>query len=169
MICISFIIHHLRSHTQHDCDKRYLLLWKIASYISSFIYRHLYKFITKSRLAKYLSYKFKTYMQTDIYVDKDYDKVSHIAIKHSETHVFLTFCGHILYGFWAEMHNNFIIYLWFDATEGGGPGTVVKAACLESRWSRVRTPHWPSRKQHVSFFSLIKIQYCGEPLCAHIG
>ena len=29
------------------------------------------------------------------------------------------------------MHNC-IIYLWFDATEGGDPGTVVKAACLES-------------------------------------
>ena len=28
---------------------------------------------------------------------------------------------------------NFNIYLWFDATEGGDPGIVVKAACLESR------------------------------------
>ena len=28
------------------------------------------------------------------------------------------------------MHNC-IIYLWFDATEDGDPGTVVKAVCLE--------------------------------------
>ena len=29
--------------------------------------------------------------------------------------------------------------------QGGGPGaTVVKAICLGSRWSRVRTPFWPS-------------------------
>ena len=34
-------------------------------------------------------------MQSDIYVDKDYDKASHRAIKHSETHVFLKFCGDV--------------------------------------------------------------------------
>ena len=62
-------------------------------------------------------------MQSAIYVDKDYDKASHRAIKPS-----------------AEMHNYCIIYLLFDATEGGDPGTVIKAACLESRWSRARTP-----------------------------
>ena len=34
-------------------------------------------------------------MQFDIYVDKDYDKASHRAIKHSKTHVFLTFCADV--------------------------------------------------------------------------
>ena len=28
-------------------------------------------------------------MQSDIYVGKDYDKIGHRAIQHSETHVFL--------------------------------------------------------------------------------
>ena len=34
-------------------------------------------------------------MQSDIFVDKDYDKASHKAIKPSETYVFLKFCGDI--------------------------------------------------------------------------
>ena len=36
--------------------------------------------------------------------------------------------------------------------KGGGPAAVVKAACLESRRMRVRTPLWPpiSKKQNVS-------------------
>ena len=42
--------------------------------------------------------------------------------------------------------------------QGGGPCAVVKAACLESRRSRVRTPLWPS-----SVKGLVKIQYCEPP------
>ena len=38
-------------------------------------------------------------MQSDIYVDKDYDKTGHGAIKHSETHVFLQFCGDVFIKF----------------------------------------------------------------------
>ena len=37
---------------------------------------------------------------------------------------------------------------------GGRPGAVVKAACLESRKSRVRAPLWPqSVKETKCFFS----------------
>ena len=34
-------------------------------------------------------------MQSDIYVDKDYDKTGHGAMKHSENHVLLKFCGDV--------------------------------------------------------------------------
>ena len=51
--------------------------------------------------------------------------------------------------------------------KGGGHGAVVKAACLESRRSRVRTQLWPSSfKEMFLLRSLVKIQYChdcGEP------
>ena len=42
------------------------------------------------------------------------------------------------------MHRSFFL--------GGGPGAVVKAACLESRRSRVQTPSaiQVSKKQYVS-------------------
>ena len=46
----------------------------------------------------------------------------------------------------------------------GGPGAVVKAACLESRRSRVRI--WPSSFKEIQMFlpySLVTIQHCGEP------
>ena len=43
-------------------------------------------------------------------------------------------------------------------------GAVVEAACLESRSLRVRTPHWPSNFNETKWFSLVKIQYSGEPL-----
>ena len=49
---------------------------------------------------------------------------------------------------------------------GEGPDAVVKAACLESRRSWVRTPPWPSSFKENKMFllsSLVKIQYCGEP------
>ena len=46
----------------------------------------------------------------------------------------------------------------------GGPGTVVKAACLERRRSRVQTPLSVSKKLNVIPRSLKKIQYRGEPL-----
>ena len=42
-----------------------------------------------------------------------------------------------------------------------GPGAVVKAACLESRRSRIRAPLWPSS---FKLYSLVKIQHCGD-LC----
>ena len=48
------------------------------------------------------------------------------------------------------------------------PGAVVKAACLESRRSRVRTTLWhPSLKKNEMFLphSLLKIKYCGELPC----
>ena len=45
---------------------------------------------------------------------------------------------------------------------GRDPGAVVKAACLESRRSRVRTPFWPSSFIKTKCFSLVKIHYCGE-------
>ena len=96
-------------------------------------------------------------MQSDIYVDKDYDKAGHRAIKHSETPVFMKFCGYVFIKisqviyYVALSRNAQLYYLFIGATEGGNPGTVFKAACLESRWSRVRTPLWPSRKQNVSF------------------
>ena len=49
---------------------------------------------------------------------------------------------------------------------GGGPGAVVKAACLESRTLRVRAQLWPSRFKETKMLlsrSLVNIQYCGEP------
>ena len=45
--------------------------------------------------------------------------------------------------------------------KGGGPAAVVKAACLESRRLRVRTPLWPPSYKETKCF--VKIQYCGEP------
>ena len=42
-------------------------------------------------------------MQSDIYVGEDYDKIGHRAIKHSETHVFLKFCGDVC------LHKSYII------------------------------------------------------------
>ena len=58
---------------------------------------------------------------------------------------------------------NCIIYMWFDATEGGDPGTVVKA-------DHGFEPH-SGLQENKTFLSpsLVKIQYCGEPPCAHIG
>ena len=50
--------------------------------------------------------------------------------------------------------------------KGGGPGAVVKAACLESRRSRIGTPLWSSSfKETIMFLprSLVKILYCEEP------
>ena len=35
--------------------------------------------------------------------------------------------------------------------EGGGPGAVVKTACLESRRSRAQTPHWPSSYKETKY------------------
>ena len=49
---------------------------------------------------------------------------------------------------------------------GRGPAAVVKAACLESRRSRVRTPLWHSSFKETKMFllrSLVEVIYCGEP------
>ena len=47
---------------------------------------------------------------------------------------------------------NNCVFEVFSDINGGGPGAVVKAACLESRRSRVWTPLWSSisKKQNVS-------------------
>ena len=45
--------------------------------------------------------------------------------------------------------------------KGGGPAAVVKAARLESRRLRARTPLWPPSFKETKCF--VKIQYCGEP------
>ena len=39
----------------------------------------------------------------------------------------------------------------YDSCKGGGPGAVVKAACLKSRWSRVLTPLWHSSFKEPGF------------------
>ena len=49
---------------------------------------------------------------------------------------------------------------------------MAKAACLKSRKYRVRAPLPHSglkNKQEVSPCSLVKIQYCGEPLCLRVS
>ena len=39
-----------------------------------------------------------------------------------------------------------------DARGGVGPGAMIKAACVESRISRFRTPHWPSSFKETKCF-----------------
>ena len=55
-----------------------------------------------------------------------------------------------------SMRKQFNLYRAFTKSQGRGPGAVVKAACLESRRSRVqslRTQLWHSsiKEQNVSF------------------
>ena len=48
---------------------------------------------------------------------------------------------------------------------GRGPAAVVKAACLESRRSRVRTPLWHSNFKETKMFllrSLVDVIFCGS-------
>ena len=40
--------------------------------------------------------------------------------------------------------DHYIMGLTKHSGSGGGPVEVIKAACLESQRSRVRTPLWPS-------------------------
>ena len=40
----------------------------------------------------------------------------------------------------------------YEGCQGGGPGAVVKTACLQSRKSRVRTPFWPSSFKETKCF-----------------
>ena len=52
------------------------------------------------------------------------------------------------------------------SSKGGGPGAVVKAACLESRRSRVQTTTLAFKFHKNKLFlprSLVMIQYCLEP------
>ena len=49
----------------------------------------------------------------------------------------------------------------FLPMQGRGPAAVVKAACLESRRLRVRTPLWPPSFKETKCF--VKIRYCGQP------
>ena len=60
--------------------------------------------------------------------------------------------------------------LWFspltDVKGGGGPGAVVKTACLESRRSRARAHSDIQVSKKLQFLprSLVNIQYWGEPV-----
>ena len=67
-----------------------------------------------------------------------------------------------------ELHTSHFIYCTSDsmANNCAWPGAVVKAACLESRRSRVSSLALTFRFQRNDFFlscSLVKIQYCGKP------
>ena len=52
----------------------------------------------------------------------------------------------------------------FCKRKGGGPAAVVKAACLESRRLRVRTPLWPPSFKETK--CSVKMRYCGEVACS---
>ena len=50
-------------------------------------------------------------MQSDIHVDKDYDKTSHRAIQHLETHVFLKFAVKFEVMYLYRSHKSYIIWV----------------------------------------------------------
>ena len=53
---------------------------------------------------------------------------------------------------WPALYKCYINVLCLRGQHGGGPGVVVKAACLESQGSRVRTTLWPSNSKETKCF-----------------